>query len=171
VPAAAAEQGTLHDLAAAHGKYFGSATDNPELPDAAYAATLGSEFGQITPGNSMKWDTTEPQQGQFSFTKGDVITDFARDHGQTVRGHTLVWHSQLPGWVASLPSTQVEAAMTNHITEVAGHYRGDVAAWDGSRCRSCVAATGAAAQCARDGLQFVCGRPSTASWVCFRAMG
>ncbi|MET8269280.1 MULTISPECIES: endo-1,4-beta-xylanase [unclassified Streptomyces] len=130
VPAAAAEQGTLHDLAAAHGKYFGSATDNPELPDAAYAATLGSEFGQITPGNSLKWDTTEPQQGQFSFTKGDVITDFARDHGQTVRGHTLVWHSQLPGWVAAMPSVQVGAAMTNHIAEVAGHYRGEVAAWD-----------------------------------------
>ncbi|SFS71084.1 endo-1,4-beta-xylanase [Streptomyces sp. ok210] len=130
VPAAAAEPSTLHDLAAAHGKYFGSATDNPELPDTAYAATLGSEFGQITPGNSMKWDTTEPQQGQFSFTKGDVISDFARDHGQTVRGHTLVWHSQLPGWVAALPASQVEAAMTNHITEVAGHYRGEVTAWD-----------------------------------------
>ncbi|MDF6042177.1 endo-1,4-beta-xylanase [Streptomyces sp. JH14] len=129
-PAVAAEQGSLHDLAVAHGKYFGSATDNPELPDAAYAATLGSEFGQITPGNSMKWDTTEPQQGQFSFAKGDVITDFARDHGQTVRGHTLVWHSQLPGWVGSLPAAQVEAAMTQHITEVAGHYRGEVAAWD-----------------------------------------
>ncbi|MFE6956967.1 hypothetical protein [Streptomyces sp. NPDC057696] len=40
VPAAAAEQGSLPDLTVAHGKYFGSAADNPELPDAAYAATL-----------------------------------------------------------------------------------------------------------------------------------
>ncbi|MEV7404117.1 endo-1,4-beta-xylanase [Streptomyces sp. NPDC091267] len=129
-PATAAEQGTLHELAAAQGRYFGSATDNPELPDAAYAATLGSEFGQVTPGNSMKWDTTEPARGQFDFTKGDVVTDFARQHGQTVRGHTLVWHSQLPGWVAALPSAQVEAAMENHITEEATHYRGAVTAWD-----------------------------------------
>lgn len=129
-PATAAQQGTLHELAAAQGKYFGSATDNPELPDAAYAATLGSEFGQITPGNSMKWDTTEPARGRFDFAKGDVVTDFAQQHGQTVRGHTLVWHSQLPGWVASLPSAQVEAAMTNHVTQEATHYRGAVAAWD-----------------------------------------
>ncbi|MEU8698341.1 endo-1,4-beta-xylanase [Streptomyces sp. NPDC048680] len=129
-PATAAQQGTLHGLAAAQGKYFGSATDNPELPDAAYAAILGSEFGQITPGNSMKWDTTEPAQGRFDFVKGDVVTDFARQHGQTVRGHTLVWHSQLPGWVGALPSAQVEAAMTNHITEEVTHYRGAVAAWD-----------------------------------------
>ncbi|MFF1834966.1 endo-1,4-beta-xylanase [Streptomyces sp. NPDC058231] len=129
-PAAAAGQETLHDLASAQGRYFGSATDNPELSDSAYTATLGSEFGQITPGNSMKWDTTEPQQGRFDFAKGDAITGFAQAHGQTVRGHTLVWHSQLPGWVSALPSAQVEAAMVNHITEVAGHYRGSVAAWD-----------------------------------------
>ncbi|WP_329307392.1 endo-1,4-beta-xylanase [Streptomyces sp. NBC_01260] len=129
-PATAARQGTLHDLAAAQGRYFGSATDNPELPDAAYAATLGSEFGQITPGNSMKWDTTEPAQGRFDFAKGDVVTGFARQHGQTVRGHTLVWHSQLPGWVAALPTARVGAAMTGHITEEATHYRGAVAAWD-----------------------------------------
>ncbi|THA31354.1 glycoside hydrolase [Streptomyces sp. A1277] len=129
-PASAAPQSTLHDLAAARGRYFGSATDNPELSDAAYAAILGSEFGQITPGNSMKWDTTEPVRGRFNFAKGDVITDFAQQHGQTVRGHTLVWHSQLPGWVDSLPAAQVETAMTDHITAEATHFRGEVAAWD-----------------------------------------
>jgi hypothetical protein len=34
-----------------------SATDNPELTDAAYVATLSDNtlFGQLTPGNSMKW--------------------------------------------------------------------------------------------------------------------
>ncbi|MFG2659207.1 endo-1,4-beta-xylanase [Streptomyces sp. NPDC048425] len=101
VPAAAAEQGSPHDLAVAHRKYFGSATDNPELPNTAYAATLGSQSGQITPGNSTKWDTTEPQQGQFTFAKGDVFTGYARDHGQTVLGHTLVRHGQLHGWVGA----------------------------------------------------------------------
>ena len=48
----------LHTLAKAAGKlYFGSATDNPELSDTAYVAKLDDvkEFGQITPGNSMKW--------------------------------------------------------------------------------------------------------------------
>ncbi|MFJ8884129.1 endo-1,4-beta-xylanase [Streptomyces sp. NPDC102402] len=129
-PATAAPQDTLHELASAQGRYFGSATDNPELPDAAYAAVLGSEFGQITPGNSMKWDTTEPAQNRFDFTKGDVVTDFARQHDQTVRGHTLVWHSQLPSWVGQLPPAEVEAAMTHHITEQATHYRGSVSAWD-----------------------------------------
>lgn len=36
---------------------FSRATDNPELPDTAYVAILqnNAQFGQITPGNSMKW--------------------------------------------------------------------------------------------------------------------
>ena len=48
----------LHTLAKQGGKlYFGSATDNPELSDSAYVSLLSDtkEFGQITPGNAMKW--------------------------------------------------------------------------------------------------------------------
>src|SRR6266436_3729315 len=71
---------TLDSLAKAKGRYFGSATDNPELTDTAYTSILGSEFGSITPGNSMKWDTTEPSQGSFSFTKGDAVVAFAKAH-------------------------------------------------------------------------------------------
>ncbi|WP_329125166.1 endo-1,4-beta-xylanase [Streptomyces sp. NBC_01465] len=128
--AVAAASPTLNELAAAKGRYFASATDNPELTDTSYTATLGSEFGQITPGNSMKWDTTEPQRGQFSFAKGDAVVSFAQAHGQDVRGHTLVWHSQLPGWVSALPASEVRAAMESHIAGEAGHYKGRIKAWD-----------------------------------------
>ena len=53
----------LNSIAKSAGKlYFGSATDNLELTDTAYVAVLSnsSEFGQITPGNSMKWVSKEP---------------------------------------------------------------------------------------------------------------
>ncbi|MFE2385512.1 endo-1,4-beta-xylanase [Streptomyces misionensis] len=129
-PAAVAQGATLDQLAQAQGRYFGSATDNSELNDSSYTAVLGSEFGSITPGNSMKWDTTEPSQGQFNFSGGDAIVSFAQAHNQQVRGHNLVWHSQLPGWVSNLPAGQVQAAMENHITKEASHYKGKVYAWD-----------------------------------------
>lgn len=93
--------GQLNKLAKAKGlQYFGSATDNPELTDVPYKAILSdiNEFGQITPGNSQKWDSIEPTQNVFSYTKGDVIKDLAVANGQSLRCHTLVWHSQLPGW-------------------------------------------------------------------------
>ncbi|WP_433218240.1 endo-1,4-beta-xylanase [Dactylosporangium sp. CS-047395] len=122
---------TLQSLAAANGRYFGSATDNPELSDTAYTAILGGgEFGQTTPGNAMKWDSTEPAQNSFSYAKGDAVVSFAQAHDMKVRGHTLLWHNQLPGWVAQLPAAQVQAAMENHITNVATHFKGKVFAWD-----------------------------------------
>lgn len=47
----------LHTAAVAKGlTYFGTATDNPELTDTAYVTQLNNtgDFGQVTPGNSMK---------------------------------------------------------------------------------------------------------------------
>jgi endo-1,4-beta-xylanase len=123
---------TLADLAQRHGRYFGSATDNPELTDEPYKAILGSEFDMITPGNGMKWYATEPQQGVFDFSKGDEIVNLARAHHQKVRGHTLVWHSQLPDWLTGREWTAAElrAVLKKHIQTEVRHYRGKVYAWD-----------------------------------------
>ncbi|GGP75458.1 endo-1,4-beta-xylanase [Streptomyces melanogenes] len=123
---------TLDELARRHGRYFGSAVDNPELTDAAYADLLGREFGTTTPGNGMKWYATEPRRGVFDFTAGDEIVSYARAHHLKVRGHTLLWHSQLPGWLTSGTWTadELRAILKNHITQVVKHYRGKVFAWD-----------------------------------------
>ncbi|KAL2802185.1 endo-1,4-beta-xylanase precursor [Aspergillus granulosus] len=125
----------LHEAAIAAGlEYFGSATDNGELTDVPYLTQLSNtaDFGQITPGNSQKWDSTEPSQGTFSFTRGDVIADLADDNGQYLRCHTLVWHQQLPSWVTSGSWTKatLTAALQNHITNVVTHYRGRCTHWD-----------------------------------------
>ncbi|WP_329215351.1 endo-1,4-beta-xylanase [Streptomyces sp. NBC_01485] len=123
---------TLADLAQRHGRYFGSATDNPELTDTAYTKILGSEFDMITPGNGMKWYATEPQQGVFDWTAGDAIVDLARAHHQKVRAHTLVWHSQLPGWLTGKEWTAdaLRAVLKKHIQTEVRHYRGKVYSWD-----------------------------------------
>jgi hypothetical protein len=79
----------LHTLATSKGKlYFGTATDNPELTTAAYTAILDDNtmFGQLTAANSMKWDATEPSQGQFTFSGADQIADLAQTNGQLLRG-------------------------------------------------------------------------------------
>lgn len=79
----------LHSVAKSKGKlYFGSATDNPELTTAAYTAILDDNtmFGQITAANSMKWDATEPSQGQFTFSGADQIANLAKTNGQLLRG-------------------------------------------------------------------------------------
>ncbi|KAJ5174246.1 uncharacterized protein N7482_000123 [Penicillium canariense] len=114
--------------------YFGTGTDNPELTDTAYVTQLNNtaDFGQITPGNSQKWDATEPTQNTFTFTNGDVIADLAEANGQKLRCHNLVWHNQLPNWVTSGTWTNetLVAALKNHITKVVTHYKGQCYAWD-----------------------------------------
>lgn len=129
-PSSAAAEPTLGELAAAKGRYFGSATDNPTLDNASYTAVLGSEFNQITVGNTQKWMYTEPSRGQFDYTKADQIVAFAQQHDQIVRGHTLVWHNQLPDWVNSVPAGDLPDVMRNHIANVAGHFKGKVVHWD-----------------------------------------
>lgn len=54
----------------------------------------------VTPENEMKWDTIERSRGSFNFAPADQIVSHASAHGQRARGHTLVWHSQLPSWSA-----------------------------------------------------------------------
>ncbi|WP_327351600.1 endo-1,4-beta-xylanase [Streptomyces sp. NBC_01304] len=123
---------TLDDLAQKSGRYFGSAVDNPELADTPYADLLGTEFGSTTPGNTMKWEATEPQRGVFNYAGGDEIVNYAQSKGLSVRGHTLLWHNQLPGWLTSGTWTadELRSILKNHITNVVTHYKGKVFAWD-----------------------------------------
>ncbi|KAI0166195.1 carbohydrate-binding module family 1 protein [Xylariaceae sp. FL1272] len=128
LPVASAQ---LHELAKAAGKlYFGSATDNGELTDTAYVDILedSAEFGQITPGNTQKWQC----QNTFSYTQGDVISSFAEENGQLLRCHNLVWHNQLPSWVSSGTWTvdTLTAVLNTHISNEVGHYKGQCYAWD-----------------------------------------
>lgn len=125
---AAADPLRVH--AQARGIYFGDAVDNNEISDSTYRPLIGQEFNALTPGNAMKWDATEPNQGQFSYSRGDAIVDLAESNNQLVRGHTLVWHNQTPGWVQNLSGSALRSALENHITNVVTHYKGRLYAWD-----------------------------------------
>jgi endo-1,4-beta-xylanase len=128
-PAGAAS--TLGSAAAARGRVFGAAIANSHLGEAAYANTWDTEFTGVTPENEMKWDTTEPSRGTFRFTAADAIVSHAQGRGMKVRGHTLVWHSQLAPWVSGITSgADLLTAMRNHIAGVAGHFRGKIQYWD-----------------------------------------
>lgn len=129
-PPAHAAENTLGAAAAQSGRYFGTAIAAGRLGDSAYTTIAGREFNMVTPENEMKPDATEPQRGQFNFTAGDRVYNWAVQNGKKVRGHTLAWHSQQPGWMQSLSGSTLRQAMIDHINGVMGHYKGKIAQWD-----------------------------------------
>ena len=126
VPASAA--GPLKDIT---NRYVGSAAAAQYLSgEADYRTVLTREFDSITPENEMKWGTVEANRGQYNWSGADAIVNYAQQTGKTVRGHTLVWHSQLPGWVSGLGSAELRTVTQRHINTEMGRYRGRIRAWD-----------------------------------------
>ncbi|MDH6115399.1 endo-1,4-beta-xylanase [Kitasatospora sp. MAP12-15] len=129
-PATAATGTTLRAAAESDSRYFGTALTDGDLGVSGETSVAAAQFDMVTPGNEMKWDTTEPAPGSYNFGPGDQIVNFAKANGMRVRGHNLVWHAQLPSWVSNLPGNQVQGAMESHITTEAAHYKGQVYSWD-----------------------------------------
>jgi endo-1,4-beta-xylanase len=122
---------TLGAAAAARGLTFGAAVASSHLSESQYMSTLDTQFTGVTPENEMKWDATEPSRGSFSFGDADTIVSHAQSNGMKIRGHTLVWYNQLPGWVSNISSgSDLLSAMKNHIAGVMGHYKDKITYWD-----------------------------------------
>ena len=128
---------TLKQLAKPTGVRIGTAVDTSALADdATYSKAVAAQFSTVTPENVMKWEVVEPERGKLDFTEADKLVAFAKAHKQKVRGHTLVWHSQLPAWLTSgvadgtINKKQVRAILKQHIATEMGHFKGDIWAWD-----------------------------------------
>jgi endo-1,4-beta-xylanase len=127
-PAAAAP---LVDAGRIAGRRVGAAVQSSLLASQPiYASTFERHFDAVTAEYEMKWDVQEPEPGRFDFSRGDRIVEFAELRGMWIRGHTLIWHQQLPGWVEALSGAELRIAFEDHIRGVVGHYAGRVHAWD-----------------------------------------
>lgn len=106
--------------------------DEPLRDEPGYRKDIVREFAAVTPENAMKWDAVEPERGTFKWGGADRAVDFAAEHGLKVRGHTLVWHAQLPGWLTdgNFERTGLLHLMTGHIRREMGRYKGRVPTWD-----------------------------------------
>jgi endo-1,4-beta-xylanase len=100
-----------------------------------HAFLLTKHFNSITSENDMKWSSLQPTEGNFTYATADAQVSFARANNMFVRGHTLVWHNQIPAWVFNDPSgnpmtpTREQGDSTaagNHIRAVMTHFGSDV---------------------------------------------
>jgi endo-1,4-beta-xylanase len=132
----AAAPDSLRALAAKTGLRIGTAVIPFDLDHPAYQAIAASQFSVVTPGNEMKWQVVEPTQGTFDWSGADRLVAFAEQHGQLVRGHTLLWHNQLPDWLTSgvangtISNAQLRDLLHQHITTEVSRYKGRIWQWD-----------------------------------------
>jgi GH35 family endo-1,4-beta-xylanase/enterochelin esterase-like enzyme len=114
--------------------YFmiGVAVNQRNVTNAEQAALVKREFNSMTCENDMKPEPTEPQEGKFNWEAADRIANFARANGIKLRGHCLMWHSQIGRWMFSdNPTKEVFfQRMRNHIQAVVSRYKDVVYCWD-----------------------------------------
>src|SRR5437762_6892294 len=114
---------SLRALAANIGLRIGTAVIPYDLDHSGYRAIVAGQFSAVTPGNEMKWQVVEPTQGTYDWSAADRLVTFAQQHNQLVRGHTLVWHNQLPTWLTSgvgagtISNAQLRGLLHKHVTD------------------------------------------------------
>ena len=127
---------SLRALAAPTGLRIGTAIIPFDLDHPDYAAIAGDQFSTVTPGNEMKWQVVEPTRGTYDWSGGDRLVAFAEAHDQLVRGHTLLWHNQLPDWLTagvadgSIDNAQLRRLLHKHIKDEVTHFKGEIWQWD-----------------------------------------
>jgi len=122
----------LRSLAANKGLLFGSCLALKYFVQSpAYEQLFVEQCDIATPELHMKWSSLSSQPGVYDFQAADNFVVFCADHHIKVRGHTLVWHDAVPGWVVSqLTPVTGQAIMTEHIYKVASHFAGKLYSWD-----------------------------------------
>jgi endo-1,4-beta-xylanase len=106
---------------------------NAYSTDQTYSKIVKQDFNTIVAENEMKPDALQATRGQFNFSRADEMVKFAKANNMKMRGHTLVWHSQAPGWLQNLKGQELMTAMKDHITGVLTHFKADnktVVEWD-----------------------------------------
>jgi endo-1,4-beta-xylanase len=115
------------------GFFIGAAVAmSPFASEATYQAILRREFNIIVAENAFKWDAVRPSRTTFNFTESDALVNFAEANHMKIRGHTLVWHNQIPNWLKNGNFSRDEAIdiLREHILTFVGRYKGKVWAWD-----------------------------------------
>ncbi|MBW6533857.1 MAG: endo-1,4-beta-xylanase [Mariniphaga sp.] len=128
---------TLKD--ALEGKfYMGAALNERQITgrDSLSIQIVKKHFNSIVAENCMKSERIQPEEGKFSFDLPDRFVEFGEKNNMHIVGHTLIWHSQAPRWFFvdeagnDVSREVLIERMRNHISTVAGRYKGRVRGWD-----------------------------------------
>ncbi|MBO0842313.1 MAG: endo-1,4-beta-xylanase [Nocardioides sp.] len=118
------------------GLKIGNAINPTIIGDKDLSTIAADQYSVVTPENEMKWEKVEPTRGTYDWSGGDQVVAFAQAHGQKVRGHVLLWHSQVPAWLTNgvndgtISNDELRGIVKKHVTDEVTHYKGKIWQWD-----------------------------------------
>lgn len=115
-------------------RYAGS----PSNPPSYLSTPITTNFNLIVAENEMKMEALEPGQNNFAFDDATRIVNYGKSNKMAVRGHTLVWHQQVPEWISKDGKTndknwtkaQLLKILENHITSCVKKFGTNICEWD-----------------------------------------
>ena len=141
-PAVEDDGPALRSLAAERGLEIGTAVTTSGFGDPGYVTLAGRHFSLAIPEIGGYMVDIRPTPWTWSFNRLDSIVEFAQDHDQKVRGHTLVFgvpsgHDMFggwtptPQWVHQKDMSRAEAigVMQEYIETVMRRYAGKIDEW------------------------------------------
>lgn len=122
----------------AYKDYFsvGVAVNMRNISTPEQIAIIKKDFNSITAENDMKPELIQPTRGEFNWENADKIADFCRSNGIKLRGHCLMWHSQIGKWMYQdekgnlVSKEKLFENMKQHITAIVKRYKDVIYAWD-----------------------------------------
>ena len=123
----------------AYADYFkvGAAVNTFQLREGSdFYKTVVRHYNVLVTENEMKPMYINPSSGNFSFDAPDRFVAFGESIGASLRGHTLVWHNQVPDWWfkgehgGTATREELLSRMETYISTVMGRYKGRIHTWD-----------------------------------------
>lgn len=102
-----------------------------EEKDPKAAILVPEQFNAATPENIMKAEVIHPQWDKYNFDLADKMVEYGKKNNILINGHTLIWHSQMPGFARSIKSVDsFKTFFSDHIKTVASRYDGKIYSWE-----------------------------------------
>lgn len=85
---------------------------------------LNDEFNTLTAEYEMKWDQVEPTNNNYNFYNCDILYDYATSNNKTIRGHTLVWRTNVPSFIDEIVYSNLSTneKINNVLFEIEEYY-------------------------------------------------
>ncbi|MCT0226614.1 endo-1,4-beta-xylanase [Synechococcus sp. CS-1331] len=110
--------------------FWGSSFDRQAQNDSEFVQLVKNHASVLVPENALKWAVVNPVPGIRDLSDFTAIEQLFGPGGMRFRGHTLVWHEQLPEWLEKSTPETLREHLRQYITWLVGVHRGRIHSWD-----------------------------------------